>query len=94
MNRLTVSIPNWQRNALDNLCQSSGLSLSEIIRDLINEHFKGKNPQARRSLTETPDEELSDYDRVIKAWCDNEIKKMAKWYLNDLERQNLNNSLE
>jgi hypothetical protein len=87
MNRLTVSIPMWQREALDNLCQSTGLSLSEILRDLINEHFKGKHPQARRSLTETPDEELNEYDRAVKAWCDNELKKMAKWYLDDLTNQ-------
>jgi hypothetical protein len=43
--------------------------------------------RARRSLTETPDEELSEYDRAVKAWCDNELKKMAKWYLDDLAGQ-------
>jgi hypothetical protein len=87
MNRLTVSIPICQREALDNLCQSTGLSLSEILRDLINEHFKGKYPQARRSLTETLDEELNDYVRAVKAWCDNELKKIAIWYLDDLVGQ-------
>jgi predicted DNA-binding protein len=57
MNRLTVSIPIWQREALDNLSKSTGQTLSEILRDLINEHFKGKQTQAYRSLTETSDGE-------------------------------------
>jgi hypothetical protein len=87
MYRLTISIENWQKDALDKLLKLNGFSNSEIIRDFLNEYFKGKNPKARRNLTETPDDELNEFDRAVKAWCDNELKKMAQWYLDDLQRQ-------
>lgn len=85
MQRLTISIDSWQKSALETISKNQGISISELLRSLFDDYLKSSKPSHLRPLTETPDEQLNDYDKAVKAWCDKELKKMAEWYLDDIE---------
>ena len=85
MERITISIETWHKSCLEEVSKNKGISVSELFRSILNDYLTESKPKHLRPLTEIPDEELNEYDRAVKAWCYKELKKMAKWYLDDLK---------
>lgn len=87
MERLTLVIENWQKTALEKMSETKGISTSELLREVLTAYLKDEKPKHLRSLTETPDSELDEYDRAIKAWCEKELKQQAKWLLTEMNKE-------
>jgi len=84
MERLTFVIENWQKSALEKISETKGISTSELLREVLTTYLKDEKPKHLRPLTETPDSELDEYDKAIKAWCEKELKQQAKWLLSEM----------